>query len=145
MRSRNRRTLCGRGCAVRCGRKIAFVRQFRYAYGKTITEIPAGKVEAGEEPIAAAFRELKEEAGVVPETMELLQIVYPSTGYTDEQIFVFLAHGGRTENPNPDEGEFLSLAWIDEKKAKEMLTRGEFRDAKTAIALYAYFLRNDNL
>lgn len=125
--------------------KIAFVRQFRYAYGEAITEIPAGKVEAGEEPIAAAFRELKEEAGVVPETMELLQIVYPSTGYTDEQIFVFLARGGRTENPNPDEGEFLSLAWIDEKKAKEMLTRGEFRDAKTAIALYAYFLRNDNL
>ena len=121
--------------------KISFVRQFRYAYGKVITEIPAGKVEPGEQPLAAALRELKEEAGVVPDEIEPIQVVYPSTGYTDEEIHVFLARGGKTGNSNPDDGEFLSLERIDEDKAKQMLISGEFCDAKTAIALYAYFLR----
>lgn len=121
--------------------KIAFVRQFRYAYGEVITEIPAGKVEQGEEPLAAAFRELREETGILPSAMELLQIVYPSTGYTDEEIYVFLARGGRVENSDPDEGEFLSVKWIDEETAEKMLIGGFFRDAKTAIALYAYFLQ----
>lgn len=121
--------------------KIAFVNQFRYAYGEVIPEIPAGKAEKDEDPVVAAARELKEEAGVVPDSIELIQIVYPSTGYTDERIYVYLARGGEIREPSPDDGEFLAVEWMDESEAKAKLLDGYFRDAKTAVALYAYFLR----
>lgn len=102
--------------------KIAFVRQFRYAYGEVITEIPAGKVERGEEPLVAAFRELREETGIVPSTMELLQIVYPSTGYTDEEIYVFLARGGRVENSDRTRANFCRLSGSTRKRRRKCLS-----------------------
>ena len=76
----------GGGSAVLCERdgKVLMVRQFRYAYGECVWEIPAGKVDRGEDPLDTAFRELEEECGVKAGKMTLLFTVYPSPGYTSE-------------------------------------------------------------
>jgi ADP-ribose pyrophosphatase len=69
--------------------KVLLVRQFRYAYGESIYEIPAGKLEQGENPIFAAARELEEEAGIKAKELQLLYVVYPTPGYTNEKIYIY--------------------------------------------------------
>ncbi len=130
------------GAAILCekGGKIAFVKQYRYAYGKEVLEIPAGKLEAGEDPLNAAKRELKEETGVSAEKFEKIAEVYPSPGYTDEIIHVYRAYPVSVGKSSPDPDEFLSVLWIGEDQAGKMLKNGEISDAKTIIALQHYFL-----
>lgn len=120
--------------------KILFVRQYRYAYGETVLEIPAGKLNPGEDPAAAAARELSEEAGVKADSLELLFTMYPSPGYTDEKIYIYRAKSGTREAAHPDDGEFVQAEWIGEDRVREMLAKGELRDAKTIVAVQAYFL-----
>ncbi len=120
--------------------KILFVRQYRYAYGESIYEIPAGKLEKGEDPLVTAQRELEEEAGIKAERFELLYIMYPSPGYTNEKIYIYRAFGGQKTQLHLDEDEFLDVEYVLEKDAKEMLLNGEIKDAKTIVALQRYFL-----
>ena len=70
--------------------KVLLVRQFRYAYGKSIYEIPAGKIDSGEDPLCAAARELEEETGYRPKLVHMIDL-YPSPGYTDEVIHIYKA------------------------------------------------------
>lgn len=132
---------CG-GAAVLCvyKGKVAMVKQYRYAYGEEVLEIPAGKLEQGEDPAAAAKRELKEETGACAEALERIAVVYPSPGYTNEKIHVYRAAGVTLDSSRPDDDEFLSVQWIDVERVKRMLLSGEFTDAKTLIALQYYFL-----
>ena len=127
----------GGGSAVFCeeGGKVLMVKQFRYAYGEEVWEIPAGKVNAGEDPMETAFRELEEECGVKAEKMELMFSVYPSPGYTSEIIRIYRASGITAGKKNPDEDEFLSAQWIEKPRLKEMIKSGEIKDSKTLIAL----------
>ncbi len=127
------------GAAVLCVRegKIALVRQFRYAYGEELWEIPAGKLERGEDPAAAAARELSEETGLVAERMEPVLTLYPSPGYTDEKIYIFEAKGVREGRQHLDEGEFLRVEYVPVARVKEMIEKGEIRDAKTVAAVLA--------
>ena len=120
--------------------KVLLVRQYRYAYGESIYEIPAGKLEKGEDPRLAAARELEEETGIKAEQLELLFVDYPTPGYTDEKIYIYRAHGGVKTQRNLDDGEFLDTEFIPVEKVKDMLKNGEIRDGKTIIALQAYFL-----
>ena len=120
--------------------KILFVRQYRYAYEESLYEIPAGKLEKGEDPILAAARELEEEAGVKAKGLELLYTCYPTPGYTNEKIYIYRANGGEKVTSHLDEDEFLDVEYIPVEKVKTMLKNGEIRDAKTIIALQAYFL-----
>ncbi|MBQ8343063.1 MAG: NUDIX hydrolase [Clostridia bacterium] len=120
--------------------KILLVRQYRYPYGESIYEIPAGKLDKGEEPIVAAARELEEEAGIKAEKFELLYIDYPSPGYTDEKIYIYRAYDGQKTKAHLDDGEFLDVEYIPAARVWEMLKNGEIRDGKTIIALQAYFL-----
>lgn len=132
----------GGGAGVLCvdNGKVLLVRQYRYAYGEHIYEIPAGKLNAGENPKNAALRELEEEAGVRAERLELLYEAYPTPGYTNERIFIYRAFGATSCKAHPDEGEFVETAWLPLSQVKEMLKNGEIKDAKTLIALQAYFL-----
>lgn len=117
--------------------KIALVRQYRYLYGKEIYEIPAGKMEEGENPASAAMRECEEETGYRAEVKHLLDI-YPSPGYTDEIIHIYLAEGGVFSGQRTDEGEFLTCGFFELKEVLEMIESGEICDAKTVAAVYKY-------
>ncbi len=120
--------------------KVLFVRQYRYAYGESIYEIPAGKLNEGENPMLAAQRELEEETGIKAKKLELLYVVYPTPGYTNEKIYIYRAFDGERVQTHLDEGEFVDTVWIEVDKIKEMLKKGEIRDGKTLVALQAYFL-----
>ena len=120
--------------------KVLLVRQYRYAYGESLYEIPAGKLEKGEAPLLAAARELEEEAGVRSQDFDLLYVCYPTPGYTNEKIYIYRANGGEKVAAHLDEDEFLEAEYIPEERVAEMLKNGEIRDAKTIIALQAYFL-----
>ena len=120
--------------------KILFVKQYRYAYSEEVYEIPAGKLEKGEEPYSTALRELEEETGIRAARAELLFTVYPTPGYTNEKIYIYQAFDGANTKQSLDEGEFLDVEWIPQSKVREMIKSGEIKDAKTLIALQNYFL-----
>ena len=120
--------------------KILFVKQYRYAYGEEVLELPAGKLNAGEDPLLTARRELEEETGIFCENVTFLYEIYPTPGYTNEKLYIYKGNGGKKVDAHLDEDEFLSVLWIEEEKVKKMLLSGEIKDAKTVIALQRYFL-----
>lgn len=120
--------------------KVLLVRQYRYAYGESLYELPAGKLEIGEDPKNAALRELEEEAGVLAEELKLLCVMYPTPGYTNEKIYIYQAVSGKETATSPDEDEFLDVEYLPLDKVKAMLKNGEIRDGKTIVALQAYLL-----
>ena len=120
--------------------KILLVKQFRYLYGKPIYEIPAGKLNEGEDPKIAAARELEEETGYRAELVHLLDI-YPTPGYTDEIIHIYFADSFEISKQKLDEGEFLNYCFIGIETVLKMIDSGEINDAKTIIAVYKYLLK----
>lgn len=120
--------------------KILLVRQFRYPYAESIYEIPAGKLDKGENPKHTALRELEEEGGVTATDAELLYVMYPSPGYTNEKIYIYRVHEGKRTDAHLDDGEFLDAEFVPEERVWEMLQKREICDGKTIIALQAYFL-----
>ena len=121
--------------------KILLVKQYRYVYGKSIYEIPAGKLNKGEDPKIAASRELEEETGYKAELSHLLDI-YPTPGYTDEIIHIYVADKYEISKQNLDDGEFLDCCFIDIETVLKMIESGEICDAKTIVAIYKYLLKN---
>lgn len=128
--------------AVDDDNNIYLVEQYRYAYRELVKEIPAGKLEKGEDPRECAIRELKEEIGATCTNMTLLSEIYPTPGYTNEHLYIFLATGLSLGQNKLDEGEFLNVAKIPFKKALEMVNSGELKDGKTVIAVLKYALLN---
>ncbi len=120
--------------------KILFVRQYRYPYGESVYEIPAGKLDKGEPPVHTAIRELEEEAGLRAKELKLLFTMYPSPGYTNEKIYIYQALEAEEVGAHLDEGEYLDVEYIPVERVQEMLKKGEINDAKTIIALQAYLL-----
>ena len=120
--------------------KVLLVRQYRYAYGESIYEIPAGKLDKGEDPAIAAARELEEEAGLKAGRLEKLFVIYPTPGYTNEKIYLYRAYDCQKVAAHLDEGEFLDVVYLPIEQVKEMLQNGQINDGKTIIALQSYFL-----
>ena len=125
------------GAAILCVQdgKVILVRQYRYAYGEELLEIPAGKLNRGEDPLAAAVREFEEETGLKAEKMTLLFTLYPSPGYCDEKIYIYEADEITAGAQHLDEDEFLSVVRLPVDEAIDMVKRGEIRDSKTIAAL----------
>ena len=119
---------------------VLLVKQFRYLYGKPIYEIPAGKLNVGEDPKVAAVRELEEETGFRANLTHLLDI-YPTPGYTDEIIHIYLAESFDATRQKLDEDEFLEYSFVDITTVLKMIDDGEIKDAKTIAALYKYLLK----
>lgn len=114
---------------------VYMVRQFRYAFGRELLEIPAGKLEPGEDPKEAAIRELEEECGLRANSVTDLGCIYPSVGYDDEIIYLYLAQDLHETAARPDEGEFLSLERIPLKDLLAQVVSGSIQDAKTVTAI----------
>ncbi|MGI6325353.1 MAG: NUDIX domain-containing protein [Saccharofermentanales bacterium] len=114
---------------------VYLVRQYRKPYDQVLLEIPAGKLEPDEEPLACARRELIEETGLTAEHFEFLATVYPSPGYCSETITIFLATGLKPGWSQPEDGEFLSCDRMPLAEALTLLDLGKIPDAKTRIAL----------
>ena len=110
---------------------LYFVKQFRYPYMEVVTELPAGKLEKGEDPFEAGKRELKEETGATAGNYVDLGKLYPTPGYCGEIIHMYLATDLEFGEQNPDEDEFLEVYKIPLSKAVEMVMNGEIRDSKT--------------
>lgn len=115
--------------------ELLFVRQFRYPYQKVLLELPAGKREPGEEPLACGMRELREETGAVGRDYRFMGELYPTPGYCEEIIYLFLCRVDRMENTNPDEDEFVEVEPVPLDQAVEMVLRNEIPDAKTQVLI----------
>ena len=118
--------------------KIIFIKQFRYAYHKDILELPAGKLEKGEEPIKAAIRELEEETGYISDNLISLGSVYPSVGYTDEVIHLFVAKDLKKGKQHLDYDEKVDVTLLSLDEALKMIENDDIKDAKTVIAILKY-------
>ena len=112
-----------------------FVRQFRLASGEALLEVPAGRLEAGEDPLRCAQRELREETGYTAKKWQPLGAYYVSPGYTSEKLHLYFAEDLTPGSQELDDGEFLEIQTFPMKEALEMLHTGQIRDAKTALCL----------
>jgi ADP-ribose pyrophosphatase len=115
--------------------QILMIKQYRYAAEGYLYEIPAGRLEPGEDPRACALRELKEETGCSAECVEHLFTMYTTPGFTDEKIHLFLASGLKRGETSHEADEFLDLQPMQLSSALEMVEAGEIQDAKTALGL----------
>lgn len=115
---------------------VYMVRQFRYPYKESIYEIPAGKREKGEDPLETGKRELQEECGIVAENYIDLGRIYPSPGYTNEEIYLYAATGLTEVEQNLDEDEFLQVTKMKLTTLITKIMSGEITDAKTIAAAF---------
>lgn len=120
---------------------VLFVRQFRYPHGKVLLEIPAGKLEYGEDHRECGLRELREETGCTCDSFEYLGSLLPTPAYDTEVIHMYLARGLHGGAQDLDEDEFLEVEKIPLQKAAEMILNNEIADAKTQTAILKTVLR----
>lgn len=115
--------------------KIFFVRQYRIPYQENLLELPAGKIDEEESPEDAILRELKEEVGVVPKSIQKIGIMYPSPGYTNEVIHLYYTDDFLMVSNDLDEDEFLEVVLIDADKVDQLIDQEKIVDAKSLILL----------
>jgi len=111
------------------------IRQHRHAAGGMIFEVPAGKLDDGEDPETCAHRELLEEAGQRAGRLESLGWIFTTPGFTDERIHLFAAFDLEAAPPRPEDDEIIELVPVALDRALEMVWSGELCDAKSALAL----------
>lgn len=123
-------------CVIRDG-KICLVRQYRVALGRMSLEIPAGKLDPGEDPAVCAARELTEETGLVAGRMEFVATTAGSPGFNDEKTRIYAAYDLRQGEATPDEGEFVDVVWLPVQDMVEAVHAGLIQDAKTVVSVLA--------
>lgn len=114
---------------------IVMVEQYRKAFESMSLEIPAGKLEKGEEPMASAERELEEETGYTAESLEKIFSFYGAPGFCSERVDVYVAKGLSAGEMNLDEDEFLNVKRYSFDESVDLLDRGIITDAKTIMAI----------
>lgn len=111
------------------------VRQYRYPISEHLLEIPAGKLEKEEEPLHCAVRELSEETGISAEKYTFLGEIYPSPGFCQEVLYIYMAQKLNFGKPHPDHNEFLDIEKKHIDELLNMVMSNEISDAKTVIAI----------
>ncbi len=115
--------------------KIILIKQYRYPIDKFIYELPAGKLDLGEDPMVCAMRELEEETGYRAGKIELLTYIYTSPGFCSEKLYIYLAQELQKKEQNLEEGEVLSVEYKTIDEAVEMVLNGEIVDAKSIAGI----------
>ena len=125
--------------------EILFVKQFRYPFKEVLIEIPAGKLNPGEDHYECGKRELSEETGADCRIYKYLGVMYPSVAYLTEKIHMYLAAGLTFSERHLDEDEFLDVMSVPMDKAYEMVMSGEIKDGITQVAVLKAWclLKND--
>lgn len=118
--------------------KIVLVKQFRYSYGEEMFELPAGKLEKGEDAYSAGLRELEEEVGLKAESLTDFGVIYPSCGYTNEIIHLYKANGLSEVNRHLDDDEDIDIYYFSLDEVMKMIEKGEIKDAKTICLVLKY-------
>ena len=124
---------------------VIIEKQFRYPFGRVLTEIPAGKLDSKQEPhLEAALRELKEETGYCAENMIYLGEYYPTCAYSDEIIHMYLATGLTLGERNLDDDEFLGVEKMPLSLLVEEIMKGNIQDGKTQTAILKAYIYLNN-
>lgn len=119
---------------------LILIKQYRHAAGGFIWEIPAGRLDPGEDPLVCAQRELREEVGYRAANFEKLTAILTAPGFCDEKIHIYLATGLEPCHQSLEDDEVLYVTQKSLSEAIDMVWRGEISDAKTIIGLQlAYF------
>lgn len=121
---------------------VVLIRQFRHAAGGFIYEIPAGKLDPGEDPLNCASRELEEEVGYRASRFELLSSIFTAPGFADEVIHVYKATGLTKGRQQLDRDEVLEVIEMPLNQAIARIQDGTIRDGKTIVGLQAVYIRN---
>jgi len=122
--------------------ELVLVKQYRHATGEELLEIPAGTLDPGEEAEATAARELSEEIGLHPRSLEHLATYYTTPGFSDEKFYLYLCTDAEPRPGETDEGEVLEVVRRPVSSLRELLTSGEIRDAKSLLGLALLALRS---
>lgn len=127
----------GGACVVALNQagEVLMERQFRFPTGQVLWELPAGKLERGEDPMAAAGRELEEETGYAAGRLEPLTTIWPTPAYCTEVIHLYRARDLRPTQQHLDPDEYLSVEWVPLERAAAMVLSGEITDAKTQVGI----------
>ena len=120
--------------------KLLVVEQFRKPLEKFQIEIPAGKLDAGEDPLEAAARELEEETGYRADSLTLVSAFFTSPGFADEKLYLYFAENVTVGTQQTDEDEYLQVEAITLEQAEAYIAEGRISDAKTILAVYAWKL-----
>ncbi|MBK8247019.1 MAG: NUDIX hydrolase [Gemmatimonadetes bacterium] len=115
--------------------QVLLIKQYRYASEQFMYEIPAGRLDPGEDPATCAKRELREETGCHAEHVELLTTIYTTPGFTDERIHLFMATGLTHGDTDRELDEFIEVETLPISRCLAMIQSGEISDGKTIIAL----------
>ena len=114
---------------------IILEKQFRYPVGKVFIELPAGKIDAGENFEDTARREMAEETGYHPNTLEYIGKLYPGIGLSDEVIYIYKADNLEERKLHGDDDEFIEIFDVPFQTAYQMVMNGEITDAKSIVAI----------
>ena len=121
--------------------EIVLIKQYRYATGKYLLEIPAGTLEEGEDPYQCAVRELQEETGYAASAWSRLFQCYMVPGYSNEILYFYLADGLTQLESNPEDDEDIEVQTYSISEVLEKVESNEIEDAKTMIGILSYLTR----
>jgi|TARA_B100001964_G_scaffold158666_1_gene174274 ADP-ribose pyrophosphatase len=114
---------------------LCLIRQYRYGPRDEFIEIPAGKLDTGEDPLICAKRELQEEIGYIAGKLTFLTNIYPAIGFSNEKMWMYLAEDLQLSNQSLDQDEFLELLPLSLEEAIDLINQGNITDVKTIIGV----------